>query len=155
MLDEPSLGLAPKMIDEVLALARRIADAGTTVLMVEQNVRKALAVADHGYILERGRLVASGPSNLLARSTVIRHVYLGHGPAKENTMSDVSMLINGLAVGADKGAAFERRNPLDGGVATRAPAASTSRRAGRGRRRGRRPSRPGASPAPASAARCC
>ena len=133
MLDEPSLGLAPKMVAELLAIARRIADAGTTVLMVEQNVRKALAVADRGYVLERGRLVASGPASLLARSTVIRHAYLGKASqatahhnvsAKENPMSDLSMLINGLAVSAENGATFERRNPLDGSVATRAPAAS-------------------------------
>jgi branched-chain amino acid transport system ATP-binding protein len=77
MLDEPSLGLAPRMVDELLAIARRIADAGTTVLMVEQNVRKALAVADRGYVLERGALVASGPAKLLARSTVVREAYLG------------------------------------------------------------------------------
>jgi branched-chain amino acid transport system ATP-binding protein len=77
MLDEPSLGLAPRMVDELLAMARRIADAGTTVLMVEQNVKKALAVADRGYVLERGALVASGPAKLLARSTVIREAYLG------------------------------------------------------------------------------
>ena len=77
MLDEPSLGLAPRMVDELLALARRIADAGTTVLMVEQNVKKALAVADRGYVLERGALVASGPARLLARSTVVREAYLG------------------------------------------------------------------------------
>jgi acyl-CoA reductase-like NAD-dependent aldehyde dehydrogenase/ABC-type branched-subunit amino acid transport system ATPase component len=135
MLDEPSLGLAPKMVDELLAIARRIADAGTTVLMVEQNVRKALAVADRGYVLERGRLVASGPAFLLARSSVIRHAYLGktddsksakstQESTKESTMSDLSMLINGLAVSAEKGATFERRNPLDGSIATRAPAAS-------------------------------
>ncbi len=133
MLDEPSLGLAPKAVAELLAIARRIADAGTTVLMVEQNVRKALAVADRGFVLERGRLVASGPASLLARSTVIRHAYLGKASqatpshpvsAKENLMSDLSMLINGLAVSAEKGATFERRNPLDGSVATRAPAAS-------------------------------
>lgn len=132
MLDEPSLGLAPKMVDELLAIARRIADAGVTVLMVEQNVRKALAVADRGYVLERGTLVAKGPATLLARSSVIRHAYLGQGatPApsddspKERTMSDLSMLINGLKVSAEKGATFERRNPLDGSVATRAPAAS-------------------------------
>lgn len=132
MLDEPSLGLAPRMVDELLAIARRIADAGTTVLMVEQNVRKALAVADRGYVLERGRLVASGPATLLARSAVVRQAYLGktadptsppHHP-KETSMSDLSMLINGLAVSAEKGATFERRNPLDGSVATRAPAAS-------------------------------
>jgi branched-chain amino acid transport system ATP-binding protein len=77
MLDEPSLGLAPKMVDELLAIARRIADAGTTVLMVEQNVKKALAVADRGYVLERGEIVASGPAKLLARSTVIQETYLG------------------------------------------------------------------------------
>ncbi len=77
MLDEPSLGLAPKMVAELLGMARRIADAGTTVLMVEQNVKKALAVADRGYVLERGALVASGPAALLARSTVIREAYLG------------------------------------------------------------------------------
>ena len=133
MLDEPSLGLAPKMVDELLAIARRIADAGTTVLMVEQNVRKALAIADRGYVLERGRLVASGPAFLLARSSVVRQAYLGKGsapanpsrPSKESPMSDLSMLINGLAVSAEGGATFERRNPLDGRIATRAPAAST------------------------------
>ncbi len=126
MLDEPSLGLAPRLVDELLAIARRIADAGTTVLMVEQNVRKALAVADRGYVLERGRLVASGPAFLLARASVVRHAYLGSSKEEEHTMSDISMLINGLAVGAAKGAHFERRNPLDGSVATRAPAASTA-----------------------------
>ena len=133
MLDEPSLGLAPKMVDELFAIVRRIADAGVTVLMVEQNVKKALAVADRGYVLERGRLVASGPASLLSRSRVVREAYLGVkrkddiASSKENpTMSDLSMLINGLAVSAEKGATFERRNPLDGSVATRAPAASTA-----------------------------
>ena len=85
MLDEPSLGLAPRMVDELLAIARRIADAGTTVLMVEQNVKKALAVADRGYVLERGTLVASGPSKLLARSTVVREAYLGAASADTTT----------------------------------------------------------------------
>ena len=137
MLDEPSLGLAPKMVDELLAIARRIADHGTTVLMVEQNVKKALAVADRGYVMERGRIVASGPASLLARSTVVREAYLGKAAAtgstahtvssnRETVMSDLTMLINGLAVSAERGATFERRNPLDGSVATRAPAASTA-----------------------------
>jgi acyl-CoA reductase-like NAD-dependent aldehyde dehydrogenase/ABC-type branched-subunit amino acid transport system ATPase component len=127
MLDEPSLGLAPRAVDELLAVVRRIADQGTTVLMVEQNVRKALAVADRGYVLERGRLVARGPAFLLARSSILRESYLGTAPSqpsKESPMSDLSMLINGLSVGAERGATFERRNPLDGSVATRAPAAS-------------------------------
>lgn len=82
MLDEPSLGLAPRMVDELLHIARRIADAGTTVLVVEQNVRKALAVADRGFVLERGALVASGPARLLARSSVVREAYLGHTEAQ-------------------------------------------------------------------------
>ena len=147
MLDEPSLGLAPKMVDELLAIVRRIADQGTTVLMVEQNVRKALAIADRGYVLERGKLVARGAASLLARSTAVRVAYLGARGAdapsspssspslpsspsrsysQEKPMSDLSMLIDGLSVAAEKGATFERRNPLDGSVATRAPAASAA-----------------------------
>jgi branched-chain amino acid transport system ATP-binding protein len=90
MLDEPSLGLAPKMVDELLAAAQRIADAGTTVLMVEQNVKKALAVADRGYVLERGRLVASGSARLLARSTVVREAYLGTADADTTTAADAA-----------------------------------------------------------------
>jgi len=77
MLDEPSLGLAPRMVAELLAIVRRIADQGTRVLMVEQNVRKALAVADHGHVLERGRIVASGPATDLLQSDAIRSAYLG------------------------------------------------------------------------------
>ncbi len=88
MLDEPSLGLAPRMVDELLQIARRIADAGTTVLMVEQNVKKALAVADRGYVMERGRLVASGPAALLARSTIVREAYLGADAADTTSASD-------------------------------------------------------------------
>ena len=82
MLDEPSLGLAPRAVDELLAIVRRIADSGTTVLMVEQNVRKALAIADRGHVLERGVLVASGPAKLLARSSVVREAYLGAADAR-------------------------------------------------------------------------
>ena len=88
LLDEPSLGLAPMMVDELLAIARRIADAGTTVLMVEQNVKKALAVADRGYVIERGALVASGSAKLLARSTVIREAYLGAESSDTTTAAE-------------------------------------------------------------------
>jgi branched-chain amino acid transport system ATP-binding protein len=88
MLDEPSLGLAPRMVDELLGMARRIADSGTTVLMVEQNVKKALAVADRGYVLERGSLVASGPARLLERSNVVREAYLGADAADKTSAAD-------------------------------------------------------------------
>jgi len=79
MLDEPSLGLAPRMVDEVLAIAVRARDAGMTVLLVEQNVAKALGVADHAYVLERGRVAMQGPAAELARSDRIREAYLGVG----------------------------------------------------------------------------
>ena len=77
MLDEPSLGLAPRMVDELLAIVQRIAAQGVTVLMVEQNVRKALQVAQRGYVLERGRIVASGKASDLLQSDVVRQAYLG------------------------------------------------------------------------------
>ena len=77
MLDEPSLGLAPRMVDELLAIVQRIAAQGVTVLMVEQNVRKALQVAQRGYVLERGRIVASGDASALLQSDAVRQAYLG------------------------------------------------------------------------------
>jgi len=77
MLDEPSLGLAPRMVDELLSIVRRIASQGVTVLMVEQNLRKALQAADRGYVLERGRVVAAGEARALLDSDVVRQAYLG------------------------------------------------------------------------------
>ncbi|HCE91368.1 MAG TPA: ABC transporter ATP-binding protein, partial [Acidovorax sp.] len=77
MLDEPSLGLAPRMVDELLTIVQRIAAQGVTVLMVEQNVRKALQIAQRGYVLERGRIVASGEASDLLKSDVVRQAYLG------------------------------------------------------------------------------
>jgi branched-chain amino acid transport system ATP-binding protein len=77
MLDEPSLGLAPRLVDEVMTLVRRIRDEDVTVLLIEQNVAKALAIADDAHVLERGRLVASGPAAELLRSNQVRTAYLG------------------------------------------------------------------------------
>ncbi len=90
MPDEPSLGLAPKLVDELLAAARRIAGAGTTGRMVEQNVKKALAAADRGCVLERGALLASGSARLLARSTVVREAYLGAAAAATPSAADAA-----------------------------------------------------------------
>lgn len=81
LLDEPSLGLAPKLIIEMFATLRRICDAGTTVLLVEQNVFQALSVADYGYVLSHGEVIAEGEAHQLRGSNLIRRVYLGEAIA--------------------------------------------------------------------------
>jgi benzaldehyde dehydrogenase (NAD) len=83
MLDEPSLGLAPKMVDELLAIVCRIRDDGVTVLLVEQNVAKALAIAESAYVIERGRVVLEGAAREVLASEHLREAYLGaHAPQK-------------------------------------------------------------------------
>jgi branched-chain amino acid transport system ATP-binding protein len=78
LLDEPSLGLSPRLVGEVFATIRRInAESGTTILLVEQNARKALEVADYGYVLEVGRIVMKGRARELANRPDIREFYLG------------------------------------------------------------------------------
>jgi branched-chain amino acid transport system ATP-binding protein len=77
LLDEPSLGLAPMLSREIFRVIRRINDGGVAVLLVEQNARRALALASRGYVLETGRLVASGPSAGLAQDPRVRTAYLG------------------------------------------------------------------------------
>lgn len=77
MLDEPSLGLAPLIVREVFRMIQRIRASGTTVLLVEQNARKALEVADWGYVMERGAIVASGPAHVLRDDPAVIAAYLG------------------------------------------------------------------------------
>lgn len=77
LLDEPALGLAPVMARQVFALIRRLREEGTTILLVEQNVSEALALADRAYVLESGRIVKSGAASLLARDPGLREAYLG------------------------------------------------------------------------------
>ncbi|MCL4700131.1 MAG: ABC transporter ATP-binding protein, partial [Burkholderiaceae bacterium] len=78
LLDEPSLGLSPRLVGEIFAIIRRIAaEAGTTILLVEQNARMALEVADYGYVIEVGRIVMKGPARELAQKADIREFYLG------------------------------------------------------------------------------
>jgi benzaldehyde dehydrogenase (NAD) len=77
MLDEPSLGLAPKMIDELLGIVRRIRDDGVTILLVEQNVAKAMAIAEGAYVIERGVVVMKGQAGKLLKSERLRAAYLG------------------------------------------------------------------------------
>ncbi|MGW8223100.1 MAG: ABC transporter ATP-binding protein [Syntrophobacteria bacterium] len=77
MLDEPSLGLMPILVDEVLDTVRRLKEEGITILLVEQNVREALDLADRGYILQTGRFIAEGTGKELLKSDVIRSAFLG------------------------------------------------------------------------------
>jgi branched-chain amino acid transport system ATP-binding protein len=77
LLDEPSLGLAPALVDEIFERIDRIRREGTTVLLVEQNARLALEVADWGYVLETGRVVLSGNARDLADDRLVRESYLG------------------------------------------------------------------------------
>jgi branched-chain amino acid transport system ATP-binding protein len=77
MLDEPSLGLAPRLVSEMFDSLRVLRQQGLTVLLVEQNVHKALELADVGYVLETGRIVLRGPSSELLASPLVRSAYLG------------------------------------------------------------------------------
>lgn len=77
MLDEPSLGLAPILIKDIFETVRKIADMGTTVLMVEQDVRHSLSLSDRGYVLEHGRVVMEGKASDLIDDPHIRTAYLG------------------------------------------------------------------------------
>ena len=82
LLDEPSLGLAPLLVKEIFDVVRRVADEGTGVLLVEQNAHQALRIADHGFVLESGRLVLEGTSEALRRDENVRELYLGAGGAE-------------------------------------------------------------------------
>jgi branched-chain amino acid transport system ATP-binding protein len=77
MIDEPSLGLAPNIVDRVMEIVKTINQDGTAVLLVEQDVVLALEIADRGYVLENGRIVMSGPAAELRRDPAVRKAYLG------------------------------------------------------------------------------
>ena len=77
LLDEPSMGLAPLFVQEIFDIIKAINEAGTTVLLVEQNANMALQIADHGYVMETGRIVLSGTAAELSASDEIKRAYLG------------------------------------------------------------------------------
>jgi len=83
MLDEPSLGLMPTMVQEIFKLIQEIHSEGMTILLVEQNARKALSIADKAYVLESGEVVLDGPADELQKSDQVRKAYLGEGLTKE------------------------------------------------------------------------
>ena len=77
MLDEPSLGLAPLVVKEIFRIIERLRETGTTILLIEQNARAAMAVADHAYVLETGSIALSGPAAALAADPRVIETYLG------------------------------------------------------------------------------
>jgi branched-chain amino acid transport system ATP-binding protein len=77
MLDEPSLGLAPKIVEEVFRVVREINAAGVTVLLVEQNTHHTLKIAHRGYVIESGRTVLAGTGQELLGNDGVRRAYLG------------------------------------------------------------------------------
>jgi branched-chain amino acid transport system ATP-binding protein len=77
MLDEPSLGLAPRLVDEVFELIRTIAQQGVTILLAAQNANYALGVSQYGYVMESGRIALEGPSEKLRADDHVRQAYLG------------------------------------------------------------------------------
>lgn len=77
LLDEPSLGLAPLVVKDLFRLIRTLRDRGVTILLVEQNVRQALTVADRGYVMESGQLILSGKAQDLLADDQVAHAYLG------------------------------------------------------------------------------
>ena len=110
LLDEPSLGLAPKLVRELFAALERIRDAGVGILLVEQNARQSLRIADRGYLIETGRIVGHGEATYLAADPAVQEAYLGAAAAP--------ILLGALAGGIEGGASK--------GVAVRATSIATA-----------------------------
>jgi vanillin dehydrogenase len=135
LLDEPSLGLSPLLCTELFQALGRIRKTGVGVLLVEQNAKQSLKIADRGYLIESGRIVGSGSAGALREDPAVQRAYLGAGavhtkPAtprkttEDRTMKHVSLLIGERTVAATDNRTFERRDPFTGEVATTAAAAS-------------------------------
>ncbi len=79
MMDEPSMGLAPKMVHQVFRIIRNLKETGTTILLIEQNARAALSIADRGYVMEMGRFILDGERLSLLNNNEVKRAYLGKG----------------------------------------------------------------------------
>jgi branched-chain amino acid transport system ATP-binding protein len=77
MLDEPSMGLAPILVEQIFEIVKSLHKAGTTILLIEQNAQMALSVADRGYVLETGKIVATGTGAELLNNEAVKKAYLG------------------------------------------------------------------------------
>ena len=90
ILDEPSLGLAPRLVQEVRRTIVEINKQGTSVLLIEQNARMALSIADHGYIMETGKMVMDGDPGRLLKDEDVKEFYLGlHATGEQKSFRDV------------------------------------------------------------------
>lgn len=139
MLDEPSLGLSPLMTRELFRSLAAVKARGTAILIVEQNARRCLALADRAYLLANGRVVGQGDAAALARDPAVAAAYLGGAaparapaepapsapsPSEASAMNHVNLLIAARELGAADGRTFDRADPVTGLVATRAAAAT-------------------------------
>ncbi|MFP4600808.1 MAG: ABC transporter ATP-binding protein [Persicimonas sp.] len=89
LMDEPSLGLAPKIVADVAELIRELNDEGMTILLVEQNAAMALELAEYGYVMENGKIVRDGPADELLADEDIQEFYLGMGRGESKSYRDV------------------------------------------------------------------
>jgi branched-chain amino acid transport system ATP-binding protein len=89
VLDEPSLGLAPRLVEQVQEVIRQINEQGTSVLLVEQNANMALEIADHGYVIETGKVVKDGAGSELLADKDIQEFYLGQSSGERKSFRDV------------------------------------------------------------------
>lgn len=79
LMDEPSMGLSPLYVSEIFRIIQEISQGGTTVLLVEQNAKKALSIADRAYVLETGKIALSGNAKELMNDDSVKRAYLGEG----------------------------------------------------------------------------
>lgn len=86
LLDEPSLGLAPLIVRDIFQAVRRLRDQGVSILLVEQNARAAIEIADYAYVLETGRVVIEGPASVVGHNERVVHAYLGRGSQEQRSV---------------------------------------------------------------------
>ena len=87
MMEEPSTGLAPLIVKEIFEIIERLRDEGNTVLLVEQNAKAALSIADRGYVLETGKVIVQGPAEDLLANSAVQQAYLGREKIEESAHS--------------------------------------------------------------------
>ncbi len=128
LLDEPSLGLAPVVTQELFKSLRSIKEKGTGILLVEQNTKASLEIADYGYLIENGQIVGAGEAEKLLNDPAVQQAYLGHSAkeSEEKTMFNVQLMIAGQNRDASDGQTFDRTNPVTNEVATKSASATVA-----------------------------